>query len=98
MKKSLTLKNVGIASTNLSYLASFLDNGKVTSVTWVKNDGDVTRRAVKSAAKSELMVQGQYLVIKDTNAREYKGGKIGYRKINLLTVKHIKQGNRQLFL
>lgn len=103
MAKSFTFKTTLLKSEkmrkNLKYIAGFMDNGKITSVTWIKADGSTTSRAVKSIkGRCQMNVKGSHLLVKDTNAREFKGDSIQYRKINLLTVKRIKQGARQLYL
>ena len=96
---NLTFKETGKALNNLKMVGAFLDNGKITSVTWKTAKDGMTSRAVKSVkGKCQMNVKGHHLLIKDTNAREYKGGAIQYRKIDLLTIKKIKQGNRQVFL
>ena len=64
-----------------------------------KKDGSITVRAVKSVkGKSIFNVKGHHLLVKDTNARGFKGDKIQYRKIDLLTIKAIKQGSRMIYL
>lgn len=98
-KTVMTFKQITKTDKNLKILGKFLDNGKFTSVRWKKKDGSIRIGAIKSVkGKVKMNVKGHYLLVKDTNARGFKGDKIQYRKINLLTIKAIKQGDRRIYL